>query len=164
MSRAPFQVLVIPYFILSPSEILYAVFRRLMDGRGCWQAIAGGGEDDETPEQAARREAWEEAGIEPHSDYLALNCMAMIPVVNVAGFSWGENVLVIPEYCFGVQAPTRQLRLSGEHLECRWLAFEDAHAQLTWDSNKNALWELNHRLRRPPQKRRAGEPDDPPAQ
>ena len=27
-----------------------------------------------------------------------------------------------------------------------WLNFEEANNKLKWDSNKNALWELNYRL------------------
>ena len=27
-----------------------------------------------------------------------------------------------------------------------WLSFEEAMKRLTWDSNKNALWELNYLL------------------
>lgn len=27
-----------------------------------------------------------------------------------------------------------------------WLSYEDAIARLKWDSNKNALWELNWKL------------------
>ena len=29
-----------------------------------------------------------------------------------------------------------------------WLSFEEAMKRLTWDSNKNALWELNYLLER----------------
>ena len=29
-----------------------------------------------------------------------------------------------------------------------WLTYEEAIKKLTWDSNKNALWELNERLKR----------------
>ena len=27
-----------------------------------------------------------------------------------------------------------------------WLSFKEAQAKLNWDSNKNALWELNWKL------------------
>lgn len=58
MTRAPFQVLVFPYRTLESGETAYAVFRRRDDGMS-WQAISGGGEDSETPLEAARREASE---------------------------------------------------------------------------------------------------------
>ena len=44
--RAPFQVLVIPYKIIN-NEILYGIFLR--SDMKVWQAISGGGEDNETP-------------------------------------------------------------------------------------------------------------------
>ncbi|MEA4882954.1 MAG: NUDIX domain-containing protein [Clostridia bacterium] len=63
MSRAPFQVLILPYAVAPSGEILYCVFRRQMSDGGYWQAIAGGGEGSETPLEAARREAFEDAQI-----------------------------------------------------------------------------------------------------
>lgn len=75
MSRAPFQVLVYPYQKLEDGTFNYALFRRA-DQRW-WQRIAGGGEDDELPEQAARREAHEEAGI-PYARLLIRLTAALI--------------------------------------------------------------------------------------
>ena len=61
MARAPFEVLVYPYRGLPDGRFVYALFRRA--DAGFWQGIAGGGEDGETPLEAVRREAYEEAGI-----------------------------------------------------------------------------------------------------
>jgi len=36
--------------------------------------------------------------------------------------------------------------LSGEHRDIHWLPYNEAYDRLTWDSNRNALWELNERL------------------
>jgi len=147
MPRAPFQILVLPYRVLDDNSILYAIFKRADIEHDIWQGIAGGGEDDETPLQAARREAFEEAGIPDDSQYMRLSSTMTLPVEKVAGFLWGDEVLVIPEYCFGVRLDDEQLCLSLEHGEYRWLNYTDAHALFTWDSNKNALWELDYRLR-----------------
>ena len=67
MSRAMFQVLVIPYRLVVDGQTQYLLFRRT--DLGVWQWIAGGGENRETPEQTARREAFEEAGI-PEDSHL----------------------------------------------------------------------------------------------
>ncbi len=146
MPRAPFQILVLPYWMMGGGTIEYAVFRR--SDQGWWQGIAGGGEDDETPLEAAKRESYEEAGISPDSDYTKLDSLSTIPVVGICGFAWGEDVLVIPQYCFGVCVKDDNLKLSHEHTESRWLPYGQARELLKWDSNKNALWELNHRLTR----------------
>ena len=147
MSRAPFQVLVFPYRIMPNNGVLYAVFRGELSTGAYWQGIAGGGENGESPLEAAKREAFEETGIKPHSEYIELDSYAMIPVVNVCGFRWGKDVLVIPEYCFGVRVEDYHLQLSSEHTEFKWLDYESAGKILSWDSNKNALWELDYRVR-----------------
>ena len=145
MSRAPFQVLVMPYRRLEDGGFEYAVFRR-SDMEDVWQGIAGGGEEGETPAEAAAREAREEAGIPRDAEYVALDSMTMLPVVNVLGFLWGPEVLVIPEYAFGVDATGQRLRLSWEHTDIRWTDYGSAHRLVEWDSNRTALWELHMRL------------------
>ncbi|GAJ23061.1 unnamed protein product, partial [marine sediment metagenome] len=46
---------------------------------------------------------------------------------------------------FGAKSDSDVITLSKEHTEYRWVSYEDAMAMLKWDSNKNALWELNAR-------------------
>jgi dATP pyrophosphohydrolase len=147
MARAPFQVLIFPYIEHEQGVIEYAIFRR-SDG-DYWQALAGGGEEGETPEEAARREIKEEAGIVGNHDIISLDSKASVPVIGVTGeYTWGDDVFVIPEYPFGVRVKCRELRLSKEHIGYKWVGYEEAMSMLKWDSNKNALWELNERLTR----------------
>ena len=115
---------------------------------GYWQFVAGGGEDGEMPLEAAKREGEEEAGILPAREYIPLDSMTTIPVVNVCGFRWGKRTLVIPEYSFGANLTGQDIRLSREHTEYRWVKYDTARKMLQWDSNRSALWELDHRLRR----------------
>ena len=145
MSRAPFQVLVLPFHYDQHGQPEYAVFRRREERY--WQFIAGGGENNEKPLEAARREAFEEAGIAPGSEYIILDSCNTVPVAGVTGeFTWGKDVYVIPEYTFGVKTNSKHIILSGEHTESRWVSYEDAVAMLQWDSNRNALWELDARI------------------
>ena len=58
--RAPFQILVIPCRRGSTGPE-FAVLKR--SDADCWQFVAGGGDDSETPIQAAQRETQEEIGI-----------------------------------------------------------------------------------------------------
>jgi dATP pyrophosphohydrolase len=146
MNRSPFQVLVFPYRLVANQGLLYCIFKRSPDEEGFWQGIAGGGQQGESPLDAAKREACEEADISPDNAYMQLDSLATIPVENVCGFLWGSDVLVIPEYTFAVEVFDDKIVLTNEHTEYKWADYKTAHEMLRWDSNKNALWELNHRL------------------
>lgn len=140
--RAPFQVLVIP-FRSTALALEFAVLKR--SDADYWQFIAGGGEDGETPIQAAQRESTEEIGIA--GDLRQLDSLATVPKDSFAAAdSWGEDVYVIPEHCFAVSVGNVDIRLSSEHTEFQWVSYEQACSLLKWDSNRNALWELNQRL------------------
>lgn len=139
--RAPFQVLAIPYKVVDGS-ILYCVFHRADIDQ--WQFIAGGGEDDESPLRAVKREILEESGIAA-SHMMELKSMCYIPTNIFPKHyldNWPENTFVVPEYAFGFEC-TGEIVLSHEHTECVWLGFEEAREKLKWDSNKTALYELN---------------------
>ena len=145
--RAPFQVLVFPYRFVGDG-IEYAIFKRA-DGV-YWQAIAGGGKVGEAVIDAAKRESYEEAGIPVDSKYVLLESCNTVPVLGILdNFYWGKDVLVVPEYCFGVLVEDHRIVLSDEHVEYRWVKYDKAVKLLKWDSNKNALWELDYRLRNP---------------
>ncbi|MGZ9583764.1 NUDIX hydrolase [Paenibacillus marinisediminis] len=148
MARSPFQILVFPYIKKNDSdEYLFAIFRRSREGY--WQGIAGGGEEGESILEAAKREAYEEAGILNINKYIELNSSSMHSVIDVVGsFLWGPDIYVIPEYCFGVELEVQDIFLSNEHKEFMWVTYEEAREMLKWDSNKTALWELNQRLLR----------------
>lgn len=147
MSRAPFQVIVFPYRAGKAGNYEYAIFsRRTIRYGDIWQAISGGGEDDETPMQAARREAWEEGGIAGEVTFFQLDSMATIPAPQAAGMLWGPEVLVVPEYAFSAAVGGHEIVLSEEHDDFRWVDYKTARELLTFDSNRNALWELDFRL------------------
>ena len=144
--RKPIQVLVLPYKHVDES-VQYAVFKR--DDLGVWQGIAGGVEDGETVFQACKREANEEAGIPYNAKYIKLSSKSTIPVNFIYGdFYWGKDIYNATEYCFGVCADNIDLVLSDEHKEMKWLKYEDAFKKFKWDSNRNALWELNEKVKR----------------
>lgn len=145
--RAPMQVLVIPFQATDAGLRVGVLHRADMD---VWQFIAGGAEDDEMPVQAARREAWEEAGISPKVALYALESRCCVPSGIFAKDAprWGARCLVVPEFSFAVAAKPEDIRLSGEHTAVEWLDEAAAAARLRYDSNRTALWELGERLRR----------------
>jgi len=145
--RAPFQVLVLPYR-KTPSGLEYAILQQ--SGSGYWESVSGGGEDAEKLFEAAKRETKEEIGIiAKEVNFMPLDSMRTQPKSDFAdtyASSWSPDVYVIPEYCFAVDVGKRKIILSGEHTECQWVDYDSAQEKLHWDSNKNALWELNERL------------------
>lgn len=144
MPRAPFQVLVLPYR-RTPNALEFAVLRRR--DNSCWQGIAGGGEDDEAPLEAAKREAWEEAGIAGGCEFTPLQASSTVPVTFFQDSgAWDPALYVVPEHSFGVDCTDRALVLSDEHDAVEWLPYAEASARFTYDSNQTALWELNQRL------------------
>lgn len=146
MARAPFQVLVYPYRLTSDGAFEYALLKRR--DSGYWQAVAGAGEDDESILEAAVRETYEETGIGKDSVFLQLDTIEPIPVTEFRdSYLWGDNVYVIPQYCFGVLAGDEEIVLSREHTDYKWLRYDEARSLLKYDGNKTALWELDRKLR-----------------
>ena len=145
MARAPFQVLVIPYRKNSQGSYEFAILKR--SDQHYWQFIAGGGEDTETPIEAARRESFEEAAIQSTSAFIALTTICSVPVFGFpAHKNWIHHKYVIPEYNFAVDAADTEIRISKEHTEIQWCVYKEAVERLRWDSNKTALLELKERL------------------
>jgi len=127
-------------------EFEYALFKR--SDAGFWQGVAGGGEGDETPLQAARRETCEETGLLPDAPFLQLDTVMPVPVTEFsASYLWGDDLYVIPQYTFGVMIGDDSIVLSREHTEYRWLTFEEAHRLVQFEGSQIALWELDRRVR-----------------
>jgi dihydroneopterin triphosphate diphosphatase len=141
VARAPFQVLVI-LFRQAPSLRFCALQRA---DSGSWQWIAGGGEDEESPLEAARREVAEETGLvaaTPHP----LESRAFVPVDGFADRGdWPASISAIPEYAFALETNMDPC-LSKEHTDFAWLDYDAAFAVLRWDSNRSAMEELRERL------------------
>lgn len=144
--RQPHQILAFPYKKDETGHYLYGVFTRVGDIPR-YQGIAGGVEDDETFLEACQREAFEEAGISKNAPVVQLKSTCTIPVPFVTKtFLWGADTYLIYEHAFGIDATNENICLSLEHTKMEWLSYEEAMNKLTWDSNKNALWELNYIL------------------
>lgn len=73
--RAAFQILAIPYRIIDGAPF-YCVFHRTDFDQ--WQFIAGGDEDNETPLESAKRETFEEGGIQSDK-WVELKSLSYIP-------------------------------------------------------------------------------------
>ena len=104
---------------------------------GHWDFAKGHIEKGETLEQTAIRETEEETGI---NDLEFIN-----------GFrEWfkyffkykGENIMKIVTF-FLARTETKDIKLSFEHIGYKWLPYEQALGQLTFDNAKNILKKAN---------------------
>ena len=90
----------------------------------------------------------EEIGISTGAYFLRLDTLTSVRVTEFEdSHLWGEEIYVIPQYCFGVLVRETSLVLSDEHSDYRWLKYEEAYCLVNYDSNRTALWELNQRLK-----------------
>ena len=146
-SRVPFQILAFAVYQAKDDVPEYLILQRDADTGAYWQGVAGGGEGDETPAEAALREIAEETSIVVQQGLVELKSQATIPVKETFGsYLWGPQITVIPEYAFGLKVVDRHVVLSDEHDQYRWVEFETALDMLHWDSNKIALAELHNRI------------------
>ncbi|GGU43883.1 NUDIX hydrolase [Streptomyces violascens] len=144
MPRAPFQVLVVPFRRVG-EQVEFAVLRR--EDMDVWQAVAGGGEAGETPQQAAAREAREELGLDQPVSLYPLQTTASIPARFFADRdSWPAGTYVVPEHSFATDLTDIEIKISHEHIAVQWLDYQAAQKALRFDSNRTALGELHERL------------------
>lgn len=145
--RLPKQVLIIPYRI-KDENVQFCIFKR--KDLEFWQWISGGVEDfDENIYAAAKREIFEETGVDSNLELTQLECITKIPVVNIVKeFRWGNDIFYADEYSFSVKFDNIDIVLSDEHSLYSWMSFEEAKKLLKYDSNKSALWELNEKIKR----------------
>lgn len=139
--RAPLQILAIPYRFVE-GALSYCLFRRT--DSDYWQFVAGGGEDNETPLEAAIREIFEEAGVKADNIIkLTSMCYVQADIFKKRHlYNWPKDLYVVPEYAFGFEC-NDEVVISREHTECLWLSYEEARKKCKWDSNRTALYELN---------------------
>lgn len=141
--RLPKQVLIIPYRI-KDKNVQFCIFKR--KDLEFWQWISGGVEDfDENLYAAAKREIFEETGVDSNLELTQLECITKIPVVKE--FRWGNDIFYADEYSFSVKFDNIDIVLSDEHSLYSWMSFEEAKKLLKYDSNKSALWELNEKIK-----------------
>jgi dATP pyrophosphohydrolase len=155
LSRAQFQVLIIPFRRTEHGTVQYAALCR--GDLKIWQGVAGGGEEGESPAQAAARETAEELGLSRPVPLYPLQTTASIPARLFADrANWPTGTYVVPEHSFAADLTGLEVSLSREHTSIEWLGAKEATAALRFDSNRTALGELDERLK-------AGDLPDPAA-
>ena len=134
MRRPAFAVLVIPYALDAFAEPAFAL-QRAEDGGEGWLALTGWGDRAASPSEVARRVA----GVRCAAGLLALDSRAMVVPDGC------PRTCELPEHAFGVRVDPGELRPPPGH-EQLWFSYDVAHGLLRRRAERDALWELRHRL------------------
>ena len=118
---------------------------------GAWSIPKGEFEEDEKPLAAAKREVFEELGIDANGNFIEL-----APVKQKSGkiiYAWAMqkdvDVLQIKSNSFEIEWPPRSGKLQQfpEIDKAQWFSFEEASEKIN-EAQKNLLIELKHILSR----------------
>ena len=137
--KRPESVLVVVYTLDRETLILQRV------GNSFWQSVTGSlNWGEETPDEAARRELFEETGIATEKGWRKWGVSRRFQILPEYRYRYGPGVVENEEHVFSVELPDRcrvQINPS-EHLESRWVKIELA-AQSIWSwTNRLALKQL----------------------
>ena len=106
-----------------------------------WQSVAGSLEWDETPEQAARRELYEETGLSDAGLFVDWHTCNEFLIYPMWRHRYAPGVVSNKEHLFSlkIEAPCRILLDAREHSEYRWLSSSVAMTLMTSHSNCAAI-------------------------
>ncbi|MEC7872050.1 MAG: NUDIX domain-containing protein [Candidatus Neomarinimicrobiota bacterium] len=95
-----------------------------------WQGVAGKIEKGETAWQTAIRELKEETGLNPYRMFVADHISKFYEVK-------GDRINLVP--VFGIEVNSKDVILSEEHIEYKWVNFNEARDILAWNGQKEGL-------------------------
>lgn len=102
-----------------------------------WQGVAGKIEDGETASQTAIRELKEETDLAPYKMFVADHVSSFYE-------SHFDRINLVP--VFGIEVRSKNIVLSEEHYEYKWLEFDKAYSRLTWNGQKKGLKVIHEML------------------
>ena len=95
-----------------------------------WQGVAGKIEKDEKAWETAVRELKEETGLAPKKMFVADHVSRFYE-------KHKDRMNLVP--VFGIEVDSKDVTLSNEHIDYKWLDFEEAFDTLIWNGQKQGL-------------------------
>lgn len=113
------------------------LLKRTEERGGFWNAVNGTLEFDESIAECRARELSEEAGIK--------DVLRWSDEINRFSFQYHESPFVVVVYAAEVPAD-QSVVLNEEHIEYRWVGFDEALQMMKFDDDKNGLQILQKTL------------------
>ena len=137
--KRPESVLVVVYTL--SNEIL--ALRRKKPNY-FWQSVAGSLEWDETPEQAAKRELYEEAGLADTSLLINWHSHNEFLIYPMWRHRYAPGIISNKEHLFSLklEKPCSVVLDPQEHSEYRWLSLSQAMTKISSHTNRGAIAHL----------------------
>lgn len=132
MTRLKVQVHI---YRIEEGRRLYALFHRCAAKGDYWQPVTGNVEPDEDTAEAARREAFEEAGV-PLRDESGAPC-ELSPLLHV--HDWSRGGVHFAEHVYALKSPGGKITISGEHRAGEWLTYDAALQRMAFEGNRRGL-------------------------
>ena len=132
MAKMIIRVIDAYVYIKTNNGILFLLLKRSKTKmyEHLWQGVAGKIKKGEKAWEAAIRELKEETGLDPHQIFVA-DHISKFYEVN------GDRINLVP--VFGIEVNSKDVILSEEHVEYKWVNFLEAKETLPWNGQKQGL-------------------------
>lgn len=102
-----------------------------------WQGVAGKIEKGEKSWETAKRELLEETGLEPIKMFIADHVSKFYEAKD-------DRINLVP--VFGIEVDTKEVVLSDEHCDHKWVTIDEALDLLVWTGQKQAIHIVNEMI------------------
>ena len=123
-------------YITTDNGILFLLLKRAKTKmyEHLWQGVAGKIEKGEKSWETAKRELLEETGLIPKKMFIADHVSKFYEAKD-------DRINFVP--VFGIEVNTKEVVLSDEHFDYKWVTIEEALDLLVWTGQKQAIKIVN---------------------